>query len=75
LNTGSTNAVYIDWTNTSVTGLNLSNLSLLLPHSEVTCLILAVPEPSSIALLLALTVSLLGYACGLKGDRRIYWVI
>jgi hypothetical protein len=60
--TDSATTVYIDWTNMPATGLNLSNLSLLLPHSEVTCLILAVPEPSSIALLLALIVSLLGYA-------------
>jgi hypothetical protein len=60
------NTVYIDWTNTPATGLDFSNLSLLLPHSQVLCLVFAVPEPSSFVLLLAVIVSGATY----RGSRR-----
>lgn len=53
---------YIDWTSSLLTDLNTSNLTLSLPHSTVTALILSVPEPSSLVLSTIAVLGGLAYA-------------
>ena len=57
--TAAADTVYIDWSSSPLTGLNTSNLTLTLGHSEVMVWIL--PEPSTIVLLGVGAIGVLGY--------------
>ena len=66
--TAAENTVYIDWSSSLLTGLNTSNLNLTLGHAEVTVWIL--PEPSTIVLLGAGAIGVLGYGWRCRRLRR-----